>query len=832
MPITTEQIISLLKDHPGRPVKLRELCQQLEPELPTDSPLPLENIDFYRIGSVLHGIDFSNCTFKNCDFRYLEIVDCIFPPEAKGGANFTGTYQVEGSSDQPQRLNQQREECRDNWEKLLLQKHPSDILQYQNLATLHVVERAEGFFTIINPKAEEDAGDTGRKEGEVTGDIEEKEKSFLGWKLHISIEMKHLPAAFNAIAPILYRNGIPFKVLDNEREGIAERFKKGAQFTIYLEENGQAILQNPNDVGAMIAAVDAALRSEHIDCGIIPQSDAKIEISPYFSIRNDKILCPAVLSPERDDRYYGFIEQKKLQADCLYMEASLVGTNFNPCNLTNPYAELLAEKHQITHELLELFSTQFDARREDQSRPVGDSANYFESVAIALLAYLYEHTNLEKYANEQLTELVHQVYSWQLISSEFIKPNFANEANIQENIRWAFMICDYIFHRRGDDAVVFHPNLPPGKLSDFLRKAHEKFESVRTEPRDKSMVCESFAPERLGVLINFHKNHMLESLKDKPKPELISAMIEEMKSHDLIVAMAAADVLTNTLRDCDDSIKEGCLRMLVDTAKNRDLFIPQAAASALAYALLSFPDNAAKQECLRTLANNVKFPAIAMAVIERSFEFRFHYSEKINPVVFLEAIKTLVSAQDFALPVFAHLDDCMLGVIVDEIAPNQPKMAIEALYLLAEHGMLAAQFTLIGIFTGTEKAIDPLSEIAPGARRLLENFKGEKNLEMAQYYLGLARNNPLVTPAGKEELKELSSQLVSEPIDTHRASTSTFAELSARLRSGLLAPSPSPNTDDQLNERPSSPVPFFEAEPVASTSSRAQLEKLEDWQFC
>lgn len=177
------------------------------------------------------------------------------------------------------------------------------------------------------------------------------EKYYRGWKLHLSVEKGSVKQAYDCVAPILLDNFdiFDFKVVDVSLT-TDKRFTNGAQFTIYLYQDGIQSLASEERLNALLKNITETLQSAGIKAGEIPESDRKTHY-PYFSLRNDgdKVLT--------------------------YYSAADAGVNYNPYNLPCVFDFLLPKVPDKTFNLQEHFDS--FCRHSDEQLAQAFIATYF-----------------------------------------------------------------------------------------------------------------------------------------------------------------------------------------------------------------------------------------------------------------------------------------------------------------------------------------------------------------------------------------------------------------------------------------------------------------------
>lgn len=628
------------------------------------------------------------------------------------------------------------------------------LLRYKDLATSSLAVSHDKFYDIISPSVRKEQEDFCEHNPE-----EKMESFFFGWKLHISVKGDQLERAFDTIAPILMRRGVPFKVLNTRGGGetFSKRFQNGTQFTIYLEKWGKAVL-SCQEVKEMIEEINAALvgtgisrssaphSAEEIstvlaDAGIVgadiehgtrPRSDAKIAISPYFSLRNDKALAPAIFHLPEDFRYLSTYDDSYTyvpKAAVDYMDAEEIGTSFNPCNLNNPYSSLLSEECRRPFNLIGHFRSLEDGSLPEEL-PLFDKQNkYLLHKALTLFAYLYEHTRIEEFSGGNLLELRELIYSGQPIPTEFIKPTSTSEPNIQENIRWAFMICDYLSSRGSRDKPedkfnTGFPLIPQGDLSDFIKIIYENLGPFQeSDTGTVHLTKHNFEQQKETFLdlLDMHKNKKFDLLAHKSPAEIISEMTTEMRNPNPIVAMVAVEILYDKLGDNTE-------------------------------------------ERQRIILNNLNIPAVAIAAFDHDL-----LNENSDNNAILHAMDSILSATNWtwSLLIDNSLERDITNLLKAKYEAGQREMAITGFNKLAEHGSLSAQLRLVEFFRGNFDSMDPinssLAEVSYSGISLGNSRSPtESNFPETRRYLEMAIQNPMVTQAGKEKLQDVLVRINAE----------------------------------------------------------------------
>lgn len=597
-------------------------------------------------------------------------------------------------------------------------------LEYHQLASSKLVIRQEGFFNIF-PNEQKIKTET--------------EGLSLGWKLHISVNNEQLITAFNVIAPLLQRLGIFFKVIDiydSEYANIAERFKVGTQITIYLDYNHEPILKI-DQVRKLIIDIDSALKEAGVRPGVVPQSDAKMQDSKYFSLRCDKAIVPAFFQrhlKHSTDPFTG--KTRPIQCE-QYIAAKNVGHVFNPFNLSNPYRELLTAEDQKPFNPAEHFNGLIQRQLEEQRHNKDyfctscQIRNYFEEMTefllFTLLAYLNQYTDLEKLYAQSLPELFPLIYFNQPLSKiHFIKLEFVHDTNIQESVRWACMMIDLcmneehcIFAPDGDFSNMFPTPKDFVHLVESVRnlpappkeKDDDKLFPLPTQPLDLEPIKHEFEE-----LVKEHAQQLQKSLAGNEKEVQVSELCVTLRNNDPIVAMAALHALRDALPDYDATTKLRYLEILVA---------------------------------------NVDTPAAALTLLDHE-----HYGYRdatgiISLDNFLAAFKTVVAAKSWTYFCLAPL----LREIVESLekqakinSDNQHQIAkiIEGLKILAESAnCLSSQIMLLAYYSPEDSLL--ITRLAHSMRE--ENLFPicQPDADEARRYIELIRKNP----TAKVEISEI-----------------------------------------------------------------------------
>lgn len=289
-----------------------------------DGMLELEGIDFTLFGYQIHDINFKNCVFKSCRFVSQIIRNCNFSESTFTDTRFDSCRMDKKSGDSlPEEMNKKfvNYDEEDPWNRYGIHLY-EDVLPCDEIVSaarnwVSVFERArisamefhlpflatsqckeedisKYLYNILKPlNSQYDTIIMNSRSGFYSfypfcGDT--VEKYYRSWKLHISVDKTKIKQAFNYIAKILLDNDdiCNFKILDlsidESRRG--ERLSNGAQFTVYLYQDGLKPLGSEGRYKLMMQQITEQLQLAGIAPGVIPESDGKTH-SPYFSLRND-----------------------------------------------------------------------------------------------------------------------------------------------------------------------------------------------------------------------------------------------------------------------------------------------------------------------------------------------------------------------------------------------------------------------------------------------------------------------------------------------------------------------------------------------------------------
>lgn len=421
MHITTEDVYHRLKGRQGERIRLIDIFQKEIEEgklLVIDGKILLENIDFYRLGRKLTNIDFTGFILRRCDFSNLLLQNCNFKDAiVERNCCVEGIWIVDLP---PQNANPQLQaaddkEREDFWRAHYDNNYPQNSFTYDKVEPKKVSKK-------INKRAlEKSKNSFSVKKKLFSKPHDNFSQPELGWKLHLSICPDDLSKAYDIAAPIISRYCKVFKVARQSyfaKRAPKSRFYFGAQITIYLEENGRPVM-SAEQAAKMIAEVDSALKSAGIGVGIRPESDAPIIASEYFSLRNDKCdfrwLANRVASTETvphdkyDDMWVKTTDSKEYIS---YLKAKFIGKSFNPTNVFNPFAVLIAPQPEF--DLTKHFDS-FNLKKAKYAKLVFQSS---------VLAWLNEFTCLMELTARDVIALKKQIFSpEEVLDQQFIKTN-------------------------------------------------------------------------------------------------------------------------------------------------------------------------------------------------------------------------------------------------------------------------------------------------------------------------------------------------------------------------------------------------------------------------
>ncbi len=304
------------------------LIDEIPEKFIVNGRLELEGIHFTLFGCKIHHINFKNCSFINCRFSYQFFINCDFSESIFTKLNFNDCKmdKMTGSS-LPQtivdklvnynakapwesmsygiriydeiiprdKIKQTVKDWADNIGEmnsnckliqLLLQLISSDehnvksIYQYVS----NQVKPLNYHYDFIMIKADQGFYSFNPSDSSIV------KKYYRGWKLHLSVDKNSVKQAYNCVAHLLLNNDdiLHFKVVDlSIDESIrGHRFTNGAQFTIYLYQDGLQPLVSKERLKNLLQQMTERLQSVDINPGEIPESDCKTYY-PYFSLRND-----------------------------------------------------------------------------------------------------------------------------------------------------------------------------------------------------------------------------------------------------------------------------------------------------------------------------------------------------------------------------------------------------------------------------------------------------------------------------------------------------------------------------------------------------------------
>lgn len=435
MSITTNMLIKKLTKEKESDITNFRLAE-LFPEALIDDKLVLDNINFLAIAAVLdnvnelRGIDFSNCIIINCDFSYLDLVNCS---GVEGELDSSNILNGAKGSFIPSLKNISSESEEDTFS--MLRCAMIDSFERQTLFKKRLWEKYPDFFFnfIYQSIVKNIDSYILNRNSNVVGisefidfdfDSPFPENSFRGWKLHFAVDPAFSEIVFPLVAPIISKYAPHFKaallpLYDRDRllkhlsnsnlefpgytifsnqvifsreelESTIEEFTKvnrriflNAQLTIYLEKDHELIITS-NNLEKMMKEVEAVLQDQDIPPPTTTaMSDAKT-FSPFFSIRNDKIVRVSFDSSFNYD----------------YISAEKTGNNYNPSHLPNPYQLLLASPNIQS----------FDLVAHYHRFPKGDKLDICNNLMNCIFAYLMMHTNVLDLNNAQFKLFIKKLF--------------------------------------------------------------------------------------------------------------------------------------------------------------------------------------------------------------------------------------------------------------------------------------------------------------------------------------------------------------------------------------------------------------------------------------
>ncbi len=300
----------------------------LFPHALKDGKLYLDNIDFTRLGVELH-IDFSDCVLTNCHFKFQKLCCdfthatvesasfecCFIDPTCKGLKTTTQSrLQTQALFSDCLPIERRESEIVKNrrislWQQYLMTHYGAELVQYQNIRHYSISMRPIFVLT-----------EGGFWYGYITPFTERDFESLLGWKLHISVQVKDIERAYDLIVRLILPYQIDFKVINRD----ANHVLQGKQIAIYITQDNKPII-SPDTVKELIEEITSIFQKEGIAPGTVPISDRVI--NPFFSIRNDRY------------QFGSYVD---------YVSADAIGRNFNPSNLPNPFQNLLKDPKKFS----------------------------------------------------------------------------------------------------------------------------------------------------------------------------------------------------------------------------------------------------------------------------------------------------------------------------------------------------------------------------------------------------------------------------------------------------------------------------------------------------
>ncbi|MBV6322471.1 hypothetical protein [Duganella violaceipulchra] len=158
---------------------------------------------------------------------------------------------------------------------------------------------------------------------------------YAGDKIHISVRPEQLPAAFSAVAPLLFSMDSPidsWKVTDMERCSRQSRLYRGAQFTLYIKPQGAECRYEAEGLKKLqdfVQNLETALLESGVPAGRRPDSDVSAPGWQYASYRNEY----------SSDREGGEAQQRRQREE--------------------PFFKLISNSAGPSHPLLERYAQEF-----------------------------------------------------------------------------------------------------------------------------------------------------------------------------------------------------------------------------------------------------------------------------------------------------------------------------------------------------------------------------------------------------------------------------------------------------------------------------------------
>lgn len=416
-------------------------------ELTKEGKLILAGVDFYRLGSTIDHLDFSNCILRDCRFDHTLLSQCIFDSDVTENNSFDDCFiedtnqgltpsipeatpapitpsTVLASSDEDDEDMFPSEPIYDrNYDEYAIERrqrcwkercihYPEDFLNFDKIASQLLTRNfpmkacGDGFYRFELADVDYDKPST-------------------GWKLHVSVYRfdDNMKNAFNLLAPYLAKQvGLfyfKFTIPDFSQSG---RLFSNAQFTIYLHDFDENDLPFET-VKKMIDDVTDLFQKNHIKPAItIPASDSPT-VSPYFSLRNDRVKLPSSFD-------FSLMPDE-------YLPAEISGFNFNASQETNPYQALI--KNTKPFNMLNHFKA-FNITAGENKLHEASSL-----LAVTLFAYLNEYSHFSTLDEKEMTALDKQAFSGNaIIDASFIKEGYKENEEIRKGIAMAFMILSYL----------------------------------------------------------------------------------------------------------------------------------------------------------------------------------------------------------------------------------------------------------------------------------------------------------------------------------------------------------------------------------------------------
>lgn len=457
------------------PIKLIDLF----PEDVVQGKLYLDQIDFYRLGPVLENIDFSNCVLTNCNFNYIKIENCNFTDAILKGKNRFRNAEIEDSLGVvPKSPDIAWYKRLDLWTKQMWLHYPQDLFFLNNNWAQVTEADSTDYFMYSHYKTF-----SNNWINFTHPSLDLQKDSFLGWKLHVSVHQDDYNRAFIVLAPLISQYSRVFKGIDIDTlnllkkngKSIDERVYYGGQITIYLMRNDQQMVTSAAAL-ELVNKINTLLIEQKIRVGIPPASDA-LTISPYVSLRHDKLIVPLMLMQERKNSAYSDYN------DDYYLPGRKLIGLFNPSHVANPYDSLLASKSPPFNVLTWVQSYKIEAEAPDLDF----------LMSIAMLAFLREYSCIDNLNDEEMDIFRYQCANDFLpLNRALVRLPYRDNPQIAADVKVAMMIfdCSWIGRARVEQFDLSSLCSNEGDLYQALRYIENLYKnSMSRPPRPLLMDC-------------------------------------------------------------------------------------------------------------------------------------------------------------------------------------------------------------------------------------------------------------------------------------------------------------------------------------------------------